>query len=138
MSGRKQGWEARLAAIVEAASDRPFVWGTHDCCTFAAACVDAVLGGDFVAQLADLYTDEASARRYLEARGGLRSATTAILGEPVDRWALARRGDVCLVPAEQGPGLGVCIGHRIALPGERGLALYSLSVALCVWRVGDA
>lgn len=133
---RIDGWEARLAEVVDAAIDRPFAWGTHDCCTFAAACVDAVTGSDHLDHLG--YEDERTAKRVIACHGGLVEAIAARLGSPCAGWAHARRGDICLVPTEQGDGLGVCVGHRIVLPGERGLASYPLHLAQCTWRVGDA
>lgn len=130
---RLDGWEERLAEIVEAASARPFTWGLHDCCTFAAACVDAITGSDHLARLD--YEDERAAKRVIACHGGLVEAVSAHLGHPVEGWAHARRGDVCVVPTEQGDGLGVCTGTHVAVAAERGLARYPLHLARLVWRI---
>lgn len=130
---RIDGWEERLAEVVEAAQSRPFVWGSHDCCMFAAVCVDAITGSDLADRLG--YTDETGAHAIIAQHGGLAEAVAHHLGESVDRWALARRGDVCLVPTEQGDGVGVCIGAQIAVAAERGLEHYPLHLAQRVWRI---
>lgn len=130
---RVDGWEERLAEVVEAAESRPFEWGVHDCCTFAAACVDAITGSDHVGRLD--YADERAAKRILACHGGLLEAVTSRLGVTVGGWAHARRGDVCLVPTEQGDGLGVCLGTHIAVAAEQGIERYPLPLARWVWRI---
>ena len=42
MTRRLDDWPTRLNAFIDAARERPFAWGTWDCCTFAAAAVETV------------------------------------------------------------------------------------------------
>lgn len=132
---RVDDWEQRLEEALEGARDRPFVLGAHDCCRFAAACVDAITGSEHLAALARQYTDDASAKRFLVRQGGMRAAVTGFLGEPIESWARARRGDVCLVPTEGMDGVGICVGPYIAVAAERGLSLYPISAAMAVWVI---
>lgn len=132
---RVDGWEEHLDAAIEAARARPFELGGHDCCRFAASCVDAITGSDLVGELGRHYADDSTARRFLAARGGMRAAVTSFLGEPRDGWTRARRGDVCLVPTEGMDGVGICVGPYIAVAAERGLSLYPISAALAVWVI---
>jgi hypothetical protein len=135
---RLDGWEERLEAAIEAGRTRTFAWGgiedRHDCCTFAARCIDAVTGSSLIVNLACEYDDERTALRFLARHGGLAGAVTHYLGEGVPRWSAARRGDVCLVPTERGDGLGVCVGNRIAVAGD-GVELYPLELAQLVWAI---
>ena len=132
---RLDGWEEALDAVVRAAGERPFAYGAHDCCRFAAECVDAITGGDYLKRLSAEYHDEASMLAYLAATGGVQLAAMQWLGAGDERWSQARRGDVCLVPTERGDGLGVCVGDRIAVAADHGLALYPLTAARRVWRI---
>lgn len=129
---RREDWVARLWAEIGAAETRPFSWGQHDCCKFAARCVEAVTG-----EAVDLpYDDKTSALRYLTEQGGIVAGTTARYGEPVSWWH-ARRGDLCLVATPDGIGsLGVCMGPTIACVREDcGVAYLPLDAATHCWRI---
>lgn len=129
---RRENWLARLWAEIEAAETRPFSWGDHDCCKFAARCVEAVTG----VAIGLPWTDKPSALRFLAAEGGIEAGVTARFGEPV-RWARAMRGDLCLVPTPDGIGsLGVCMGPTIACVSESGgLTYVPLDQATACWRI---
>lgn len=139
---RLDGWEARLDALIEAARERPFAWGTHDCVTFAL---------DDLATLtaARLWTVDwdsaAAAGRAILRAGGLAAPWTDRLGPPSDNWRTIRRGDVALVEgvssAAGATALGretmtVCTGESLCAPGPARLDHLSLDRARLVWRVG--
>lgn len=129
---RVADWLPRLRAEIEAAETRPFSWGSHDCCKFAARCVDAITG-----QPVDLpYDDQRSALRMIAREGGIAAGVTARYGDPVTWWH-ARRGDLCLVDTPDGIGsLGVCLGPTIACVHEQyGLAYVPVDSAVHCWRV---
>lgn len=96
---RFENWPLRLDQAIEAARQRPFAWGTHDCCSFAAGVVQALTGHDAFAQFTasfGVYTDERGALRALAAADGVAAIATAHLGDPIPV-AQARRGDVVMV-----------------------------------------
>lgn len=129
---RREDWLARLWAEIEAASGRPFSWGDHDCCKFAARCVEAVTG-----EPVDLpYDDKTSAFRYLTEQGSISAAVTARYGEPV-KWWQVHRGDLCLVDTPDGIGsLGVCMGATIACVHEEfGVVYVPIDQAAACWRI---
>lgn len=132
---RVTGWEEILDTKLVEARLRAFEWGAFDCCRFAAEVVDAITGSEHLADLSTRYADERGALRFMKRKGGLRKAVTGYLGEPVEKWALARRGDVCLIPTEGGEGLGICTGATIAGVDVVGIGFYALDKALAVWRV---
>ena len=113
----------------------PFRWGSNDCCTFAAACVDALTDSNWTADLAKHYWDKRSALAYIADCGGVAAGATARLGEPIPVLQ-ARRGDVCLVETPMGYGLAVCLGASVVIPGSRGLITKPLSEVHMAWRVG--
>ncbi len=129
---RRDDWLARLWAEIEAAETRPFLWGQHDCCKFAARCVEAVTGEPVELP----YDDKPSAFRYLTEQGGIAAAVTARYGEPTTWWKV-QRGDLCLVDTPDGIGsLGVCMGPTIAcVSQDRGLEYLPLDAATHCWRI---
>lgn len=129
---RREDWLRRLLDIVE--ENKPFVWGENDCCTFAARCVDAMTGSDWVEDLSNYYWDQKSAREYIADSGGIEAAVTNRIGEPVPPM-LARRGDVCLLETGTGYGLGICAGRSALTPSDSGLVATPMSKVIKAWRI---
>lgn len=135
---RHPDWPARLAAHLAAVKAQPFAWVANDCCTFAAAAVQAMTGADPMAPLRGRYATAAGARRLITRAGGLQALVTQHLGQPLQTCAMARRGDVVLfeMAAPYGPhALGVCVGAQIAAPGATGMVLLSVNAAHVAWRI---
>ena len=122
-----------LWPVLDQYSRVPFEYGQHDCCLFAARCLDAVYGGDYAARLSKCYRDKAGSRRFIAKHGGLVPAVSSFLG-PLQS-GLPSRGDVTLVVTEDGDGVGVCCGATVAVAAEMGLAFYPLAAAKGFWRV---
>ena len=116
---RKDNWPARLVAKIEAARDKPFSWGEHDCCTFASACVEAMTGENPMKIFKGRYRSEADAGSILRQKGAgnLLDTLTEILGKPVPV-EKAERGDVVYSVFETGPSVGVCFGKNSYFVGE--------------------
>ena len=133
---RRPDWVKQLHETIEAAAQKPFDYGAYNCGLFAAECIDAMTGEARAAELRSQFTDEASAKAFVGAAGGIEGAVTARLGFPFQTWGRARRGDVCLVMTQDGPGLGICVGTLIVMmtPGA-GLTHVRIDEALKVWRV---
>jgi hypothetical protein len=125
----------------QAARERPFAWGQHDCCTWAAECVRALTGRDPLHQLGAAWADEQQAREVLASLGGLHAAVCAALGQPLAAPTLAQRGDVVLLAAGNTLALGVCMGEWIVAPGPTGLARVHVAAStgdtrpLAAWRI---
>lgn len=132
---RIEGWVKALYETVESAAGRPFAFGLDDCGLCVASVIDAiVLDSHWVDDLKANYSDEASALRFVAAEGGMEAAVTRRLGEPVPPLC-ARRGDVCLLPGEGMPALGICMGETVAAMRPEGIRYVSLGEALKAWRV---
>jgi len=92
---RLHDWDHRLSQAIEAARGTPFAYGTHDCCVFAADCIEAVTGRDIAA---------AWRGRYDTWSGGLKLAKARNLPQLATRFfaevhpAFAHRGDVGVAP----------------------------------------
>lgn len=128
-------WLERLQRVIDAAGQETFSWGAFNCCLFAARCCDAVVPGTYEQDLAQHFSDEASAAAYLATFESLEAAISSWLGPSVP-WGLARRGDICLLDLPTGPTAAVCVGHTCVATGPRGLATLPMSKARVAWRLG--
>lgn len=133
---RLPDWAQRLDALVGQALPRPFEWGTHDCCLWAADAVLAQTGQDPAADLRGTYADAAGAARALRAVGGLRGAG-ARCGAPIEPLR-AVAGDVGLVRDGRHPLLAVFSGQVWLAVSVRGLITLPQSAASAAWGVGHA
>ncbi len=133
---RRQNWPEILAAHIAANRRRPFEWGVHDCCTFAADGVLKMTGTDTMAAFRGKYHDQESAALALReiGEGTLQVTMSALLGTPV-RARLARRGDVVLTRTATGPAIGLCAGAVAWFAGADGLTHHPLNQCLCAWRI---
>jgi hypothetical protein len=132
----KETWLSDLRSEIESAETRAFAWGDHDCCLFAARCVDAMTGSTMETAWRAEYHDESSAMALLETEGGLQAAVTNRLGSPI-RWTHAQRGDLCLMPSPDGMGsLGVCVGAQVVCVAiDRGIHYLPMTSAIACWSI---
>lgn len=126
-------WQIRLINVIKAAEERPFLWGKHDCCLFAADCAQAMCGEDFAASLRGTYDTANGAKRVLLTSGGsLEKVIARHLDEvPVK---LAQRGDIAVVMSGGNRCAGVVFGGAVLVPGECGLVRINIKPE-SVWRV---
>lgn len=134
MSKKTNNWLAALYSQMEAFNDKPFEWGSHDCCTFAADCVLAMTGVDQMAGYRCGYKTAVGAARKLAKAGGMEAAITAELGEPIDP-VFAQRGDVVCFSSPLGDTCGVCVGSTIAAAGLYGITHTPMAQAFKAWRL---
>ena len=117
---------------------RPFAWGEADCVRFAAGWVALVTGRDPVAATAGRYAGCREALRLMRRATGsadLVTATSVILGPPLESPLAARLGDVVAITTPVGPALGLCAGAEVAAPGPGGLVVRPLTAIMVAWRI---
>jgi hypothetical protein len=119
-------WHNRLIAVIRAAEKRPFLWGEHDCCLFAADCAEAMTGDNFADGWRGTYDSETGAKKALLRGGGsLEKVLAKYLDEvPVK---MAQRGDIAVVENAGTRCAGVIYGGAVWVPGETGLVCLGLS-----------
>lgn len=135
MTRKTAGWEIRLHERIEDARGRPFVWGTHDCLTWSADVMAALIGGQSLADdWRGRYKTELGARRLLKRKGFSAhcDAVTAHLGPALPAPAFAQRGDLVAGPADE---IGICIGSQAAFIGPEGLYARALTKCATAWRI---
>ncbi|WP_442971072.1 DUF6950 family protein [Roseovarius sp. D0-M9] len=116
---RTEHWERHLAEALNTARARPFVWGIHDCPTFAFETRVILTGGEDVAALwRGRYTTALGGQRVMRRLGwdSLEEMARALLGKPRPAMLLAQRGDIVL--ADTGLGFGAARLARQAPPSN--------------------
>lgn len=107
-----------LIAYLDAHLATPFVWGSHDCVTFAAGAVEAQTGRDPLASVTR-WSSIREAFRVIKSYGGLAAAVDTVLSEIPP--ALAHRGDIGAVPYKNDVLLVVVEGLTVVGPSYEGL-----------------
>ena len=133
---RIETWERLLAEAVDAARTKPFVWGQHDCPTFAFETRTLLTAGEDTAALwRGRYTTALGGQRVMRRLGwtSLEDMGRALLGEPRPTALLARRGDIVL--ADTGLGFGICIGAQAVGMAPEGLVTVPLTSCRLAWAV---
>ena len=131
---RTPHWERLLASAIDTARVRPFVWGVHDCPTFAFETRMILTGGEDIAALWRCrYTTALGGERVMRRLGwsSLEEMGRALLGEPRRAVLLAQRGDIVL--ANTGLGFGVCTGASAVGMAAEGLVTVPLTSCRLTW-----
>ena len=133
---RVDHWERLLAAAIDTARAKPFVWGVHDCPNFAFETRMILTGGEDVASLwRGRYTTALGGERVMRRLGwaSLEEMGRALLGEPRSAVLLAGRGDIVL--ADTGLGFGVCTGAQAVGMAPEGLVTVPLPSCRFAWPI---
>lgn len=134
-------WETRLSDWAVQAAHRPFSWKDQaDCCLTACDAIRAITGVDPAAWFRGKYKTRTGAYGCLKrfAGGGLVETVEKITQE--NNWPeipvlTARRGDVGIIPTDDGEALAICLGARWAAQGADGLVYVPLKTGLRAWRI---
>lgn len=131
---RYQDWQQRIIAAIEAASGRPFLWGSADCCLFVADCCVAACGKDPAADYRSRYTTEVGAKRVLAK---LHGSIPAVLDAHFERVIpeMAQRGDAVVFEGDLGQTAGVMWAGQVWAMTDQGAAPVPGVVPLIAWRV---
>ena len=131
---RVEHWERLLAAAIDTARAKPFVWGVHDCPTFAFETRMILTDGDDVAAFwRGRYTTALGGERVMRRLGwaSLEEMGRALLGEPRQAVLLTQRGAVVL--ADTGLGFGICTGASAVGMAPEGLVTVPLTSCRLAW-----
>lgn len=131
---RVDNWVLRYAEFMVERQHAPFVWGSNDCCLFAADCVQALTGTDLAAAWRGRYDSALQAARFLDEGGGLEAIAAEALGQPVSA-SYAGVGDVVLCENAGRLLLAICNGDLALGPGVQGVEPLDMSTALKAWKV---
>ena len=133
---RVDHWERLLAAAIDTARAKPFVWGVHDCPTFAFEVRMILTGGEDIAALwRGRYTTALGGERVMRRLGwaSLEEMGRSLLDEPRPAVLLAGRGDIVL--ADTGLGFGICTGASAVGMAPEGLVNVPLTSCRLAWPI---
>lgn len=133
---RVKGWEQRLWHVTNDLLGKPFVWGSNDCCLFAADCIQACTDIDHGTEFRGTYSTEREAKRVLAKLdcGDVGDLASRYL--PEIKVSLARRGDIVMMTNADGENyLAVVVGHTAVGPTSRGMLHSPKKNATRAWRV---
>ena len=137
---RLPNWELHLTALIRRSRNRPFKWGSFDCCAFAAEGVVAVAGFDPFLPWRGKYHLIGQATAICNAAGGdlLKAAQAHLkwLGVPESKPVTARTGDIGAWMGPTSAVLGVVANEYLAIPQALGLAFVPLPECETAWRIG--
>jgi len=130
---RREDWPEVLHAEIEAARDKPFVWGACDCCLWAADVVKALTGMDYAAEFRGRYSTARGAVRALKRYG--KGTLDATMDALLPRRPFPMRGDVVMAIVDGQQALGICVDVRAAFKAPQGLTFLPLSEIAAAWAV---
>lgn len=135
---RLEGWESRLAEVIEWARHEPYVLGAHDCFRVACRAVEALTGADLWPQWAGRYRTRRQALVLIYRYGGaFTPAASKLFGSEPVGMLLARRGDIAeFVDPNGEQHLGVCNGEFVAVLESYGLLFTPMQTCAHAWRIG--
>lgn len=135
---RVDNWPAKLYEVIEKNQQLPFEWGKTDCFCFAADCVLAITGYDFLEDYRGCYADQATAEGLIAEYGGVEDALDAVLA-PIaapKELLLATRGDVALIKMGEKLMCGIWVGTFALAPlPDRGLTEVPPALVKKIWGV---
>ena len=122
---RVDNWPGHFSQVIEDYKHTEFVWGTSDCVCFAADCIKAITGFDFLKDYRGAYSDEESATRLIAQFGTIEEAVVLHL-EPLKPTPCdirsAMRGDLVFLEINGKLSCGIWIGRCALAPmPDRGL-----------------
>lgn len=133
---RLEGWEGRIASVIEAARRKPYAIGEHDCFRLTCIVIEALTGEDRWPEFAGRYASRRESMHLLAQYG--RTFDTAFdwfFGGAHLPMSQARRGDAAKYTDVE-PHLGIVTGSQVAVLGDRGLVSVPLSDCEHCWRIG--
>jgi hypothetical protein len=121
-----------LYPYIDACRDKPFAWGSWDCCQFVGEWILTLTGSDLRAKF-PAYDTEEQALAILTEHGGLPGLLSSL---PQIHKSRACEGDLVLSNGATGAELGICLGIQSAfLLRPKGLAFLPTFDAVMAWRI---
>lgn len=129
---RDQYWPTAMQNLITDRIDSPFIWGTNDCCLFAADIIKAMTGADIASEWRGAYSSEADLSNLLTSRGF--DSFPALIDSIVLTWNIpsialrfAQRGDAIMFESSLGPTLGILADYRVVSIGLDGITFIPLT-----------
>ena len=139
MIKRTKNWERKFRETIETARDRPFLWGHHDCMTFASSVIQAITGApDILGKWRGRYKSAKDFKNLCNLwENGFKQAAEDLLADfKVIHPKKAQRGDVALVEQNGREAMGIVNGSTVIVLAEDGIFSISRNLIKQAWGVG--
>lgn len=133
---RSDGWERRLARVVERHMHIPGAWGASDCGLTVGEAVEAVTGTNPLVEFVGRYSTELGAARIMKRKGWADMGDLlAAFFEPCGRLS-AQRGDVGTILQGGQLTAGFMTDLGFATKGPNGLMFHDQTDLVAAFKVG--
>lgn len=133
---RLSDWEPRLDIAIAAGRRAPFAYGSHDCLSFPALCIEAVTGVDLFEPFRGRYNDQAGAAALVPDMEPFLEDLAQRHAWAAQEPCTARKGDLAAVRLGATFLCAVVYGSLIIPEAPAGLRRFGLLMAEKVWRIG--
>ena len=119
---KKVDWEIHFNKFVDEKKNKPFRWGSWDCCKFSNGIIKAMTGESLIPKSLSWKNKETAMKSIKEYGGTLNASIT--------------KGDL-IVFKEESQLVGICDGYAILGPADDGISVKPLSECniINVWRI---
>ncbi len=130
-------WEIKFNHFINKYKNKPFAWGTWDCCKFSNALIKEITEEDLIPKSLK-WKDEKTAMASIAKYGGdlLNSIKKACMIKKVNQInpAFMSKGDL-VVYKEESQLVGICDGMYILTPTDDCIGVKTNVDVLGVWRI---
>ncbi len=130
-------WEIKFNAFIEKNKNKPFKWGSWDCCKFSNAFIKKITNEDLIPKSLK-WTDEKSAMKAIKTYNKtlLKSIEKACKSKGVKEIGKAymTKGDL-VVYKEESELVGISDGMNVLTPTDDGIGVKNNVNVLKVWRI---
>lgn len=130
-------WEIKFNSFVDKHKNKPFAWGTWDCCKFSNSLIKEITEEDLIPKSLK-WKDEKTAMKAINKYGGnlLNSIKKACISKKVNQInpAFMSKGDL-VVYKEESQLVGICDGMYILTPTDDCIGVKTDVDVLGVWRI---
>lgn len=136
---KKINWEIEFNKFIDNKKNKPFRWGSWDCCKFSNGIIKAMTGENLIPKSLSWKNKETAMKSIKEYGGTLnKSITKACKDKNLTKINknFITKGDL-VVFKEESELVGVCDGYAILGPTDDGIRVKPLSEVniLNVWRI---
>lgn len=130
-------WEIKFDKFIDNNKNKPFAWGSWDCCKFSNALIKEMTGEDLIPKSLK-WKDEKTAMKSIKKYGGdlLNSIKKACMSKKVNQInpAFVTKGDL-VVYKEESQLVGISDGMYVLTPTDDCIGVKTNVDMLGVWRI---
>lgn len=134
---RTENWEGKLHDFMQKYSHGKFRWGHRDCVVFGNEVIKLLTGIDLRQKSKHKWKSKRDVNAINTTPGRWLDLVEIALNEHFNEInpKLAQRGDVVVIPTQDGPGMGIIYAGKVTVLAREGLLYMPVSSAIKAWRI---